>query len=153
MAYVLSRARENRREADCERAGSSVAPRNPCKTVPFLATSAVPLARYGCALSVEEARELIRKKAPGASASPSDRLVNLDELPGFATGGWRFVSALGTDRAVIRQGRMRAFHQAGGRVDARGSPRQVSSRRAWACRLLCPSVSAASPTGLRRIRI
>ncbi len=55
-------------------------------------------------LSVEEARELIRKKVPGAAAAPAERLVNVDELPGFLTGGWRFVSALGTDRAVIRHG-------------------------------------------------
>jgi len=54
-------------------------------------------------LSVEDARELIRKKAPGASA-PAERLVSMDELPGFLTGGWRFVSALGADRAVVRQG-------------------------------------------------
>ena len=55
-------------------------------------------------LSIDEARELIRKKVPSASAAPSEKLVSVDELPGFLTGGWRFVSAMGMDRAVIRQG-------------------------------------------------
>ncbi len=55
-------------------------------------------------LSLEEARELIRKKVPGASAAPAEKLVSVDELPGFLTGGWQIVSAMGMDRAVLRQG-------------------------------------------------
>jgi integrase len=52
-------------------------------------------------LSIPEVRELLQKKL--GAESPSERVVELGELPTYLGQGWRFVSALGAERVVVRQ--------------------------------------------------
>jgi integrase len=51
-------------------------------------------------LSVPEVRELLEKKLGAGKAS--DRVVDVAELSEYLGQGWRFVSALGAERAVVR---------------------------------------------------
>ena len=52
-------------------------------------------------LSIPEVRELLEKKL--AAGGGSERVVGLGELSRYLERGWRFVSAVGAERAVVRQ--------------------------------------------------
>jgi hypothetical protein len=61
-------------------------------------------------LSIPEVRELLEKKL--ANPGGSERVVGVGEIPEYLGRGWRFVSAVGEEQAVVRAGLPPPVHEA-----------------------------------------